>query len=287
MELQVDCIACNISQAIKVLRIIKIPKEQQKLLIADILKMLIKVDYNLCNPEVMKKTWDIICNYVNDKDPYQHIKLMYNQELLKKYDEFKKIILETNDPIITAMKMATLGNVIDFSANDMVELANIYKTLEEVDKTIFRFDDSSLFKKQLLKSQTIMYIGDNCGEIVLDKLFIEIIKQKYDCNIYYVVRENPIINDVTMIDAKLVVMDQVAKVISSGDSSLGLVLANTTKEFQKLFFESDMVIAKGQGNFEGLFDIEKDYKFHLFMVKCQVMEEILKLKKGSIVCLNK
>jgi uncharacterized protein with ATP-grasp and redox domains len=287
MRLQSECIGCNIQQVNKVLKIMNITDTKKEEVMSAILHMLSTIDYSLSNPEVMKKTWDIICAYVDTKDPYRNIKESYNQALLEMDPELQTVIEQAKNSFVTAMKMATLANIIDFSANDNMNIQDIHYQLLHASEIEVTKDDSDLLQKQLETAKTVVYIGDNCGEIVLDKIFMEIIKKKYVCDMYYIVRDAPIVNDVTMMDAKMVGIDSVAKVISSGDGSLGLVVTKTSIAFQELFFKADVVIAKGQGNFEGLYDVQKENMFHLFMVKCGVMERIMGIKKGSIVCIKK
>lgn len=287
MELQTECIGCNIQQVLKVIKNINAPKSQQKKMMAEVLTMLSTVDYHLCNPEVMKKTWEIICRNIGDPDPYQDIKKKYNMGLLAYYSDLKDMALASEDAFTTALKMSVLGNIIDFSANEGVGLDIIYQTLLKAEQTELSKDDSLLLKNAIKKAGTIVYIGDNCGEIVLDKLFIEVMKQENNCDIHYIVREKPIINDVTLIDAKMIKMEEQAMIQSSGDSSLGLVMSNTNLKFQQLFNKADVIIAKGQGNFEGLYDTKKENMFHLFMVKCDVIERIIGQKQNTIVCIKK
>ncbi|MFV0395463.1 MAG: damage-control phosphatase ARMT1 family protein [Coprobacillaceae bacterium] len=287
MELQTECLSCNVQQVLKVTKNITISKDKQKEIMSSVLSFLSQVDYQLCNPEVMKLTWDIICDYTSNEDPYKEIKERYNLEMLKLYDTLYKIIENSKNPFSTAMKMAILGNIIDFSANHGTPITKIKELLFNAENTELSINHSTQLQIQLLKAKTVVYIGDNCGEIVLDKLFIATMKKLYSCKVYYVVRQKPIINDVTIKDANMVEMEEVATVLSSGDSSLGLVLHHASKEFQALFHQADVIIAKGQGNFEGLQEIKKKNMFHLFMVKCEVMERIINTKKENIVCLHK
>lgn len=287
MELQTECISCNIAQVLKVSKTINLSRDTQKVMMSAILKMLSQIDYSLCNPEVMKKTWGIICEYAQTNDPYQDIKKMYNLEILNLYEDLSRLIWSSPEPFLTATKIATLGNIIDFSANGGVDIETIYNSFKQATETTFSIDHIALLQEKLKTANKVVYIGDNCGEIVVDKLYIETMKKQYACDFYYIVREAPIINDVTIVDADMVSMNDVATVVSSGDNCLGLVLEHTSKEFQDLFFEADVIIAKGQGNFEGLYEIKKENMFHLFMVKCQVMERILQVKQNSIVCLRK
>lgn len=136
-------------------------------------------------------------------------------------------------------------------------------------------------------AKSILYLGDNCGEIVLDKIFIELLSKEYPtCKVYYGVRGKPIVNDVTIEDALEVKMNEVATVISNGDGALGTVLKNTSTQFKQVFQQVDIVICKGQGNYEGLLGINKENVFFLFMAKCELVAKPVGVKTMSIVCMK-
>lgn len=141
--------------------------------------------------------------------------------------------------------------------------------------------------EELRKAHTLLYIGDNCGEVVLDKVFIDVIKEVCpDLTVYYGVRGKPIVNDVTIDDAVMAGMNNSAIIISNGDISLGTVIERTSNDFKMIYDKADIVMCKGQGNYEGMLKSRKDNLFFLFMAKCRIVAEPLGIPVMSIVCLK-
>jgi uncharacterized protein with ATP-grasp and redox domains len=135
----------------------------------------------------------------------------------------------------------------------------------------------------MINAKNILYLGDNAGEIVMDKLFLETIKHQ---NVYYAVRGMPVINDVTIEDAKYVGIDKFAKIISNGYDSPSTILDKCSEEFINIYNKADLIISKGQGNLEGLINVKNEKIFFLLMVKCGVIGDELGVKKGDFVVYN-
>jgi len=139
--------------------------------------------------------------------------------------------------------------------------------------------NSQKLKEDLKSAKSLLYIGDNCGEIVLDKLFIKHIEV---ANIYFAVRSSPVINDITIDDALMVGMDKIAKIITTGDNAPGAVWESTSNEFKQVFNKADVIISKGQGNLEGLIDVPGNIYF-LFVSKCDLIARRVGAKKGDFI----
>jgi uncharacterized protein with ATP-grasp and redox domains len=157
---------------------------------------------------------------------------------------------------------------------------NIEDEIHKILDTDFAIDYTDELFKQINKAKSILYLGDNAGEIVFDKLFIETMQHK---NVTYAVRGRPVINDVTFDDAQQVKMHQVATVISNGYDAPSTLIEHCSDEFQEAYLKAELVISKGQGNFEGLMDSRHNNLFFLLMAKCSPMAELLGVKKGNIV----
>jgi uncharacterized protein with ATP-grasp and redox domains len=190
----------------------------------------------------------------------------------KDYSYLKKLVIKSDDPLLMAMKLSIVGNVIDFGTT------NRFNVNEMIDTAIKQeFDTSSYpqFKHTLKQSETILFLADNAGEIFYDKLLLEELVKKQK-KITYVVKANPIINDALTEDAKFAEIDKLAKIIE-GDSgqklsSPGMILSYASEIFLKIFKSSDMVLAKGQGNYESLSDVDRDV-FFMLVVKCPLVAE--------------
>ena len=222
----------------------------------------------------------ILRSYTNNPDPYKNEKKKYNDQAEKMLPELDYLIQQSGNPFNTALRLAIAGNIIDFAANDNF---NLQATIDRALLSEFAIDHSSQLEDKIKKAKTVLYLGDNAGEIVFDKLFIRTINHPA---ITYVVRGAPIINDATMEDAEYIGMKEVANVISNGYGAPSTIPDKSGDQFQKYFREADIIISKGQGNLEGLFHLNDERIFFLLMVKCTVIAEFLKVPKDSLVVFN-
>ncbi len=235
---------------------------------------------SLKSPEFARELHLLLRSYTYNPDPYKKEKKDNNDQAISMLPELDYIINQSEDTFSTTLRLAIAGNIIDFAANDNFDLL---ATIEMALKNEFAIDHSEQLKAGIEKARSILYLGDNAGEIVFDKLFIKEIKHP---KLTYAVRGAPVINDATMADAEYVGMKDVASVISNGYDAPSTILNKSDKQFQKYFREADLIISKGQGNLEGLFELNDNRIFYLLMVKCDVIGEFLKVKKGSLVVFN-
>lgn len=234
----------------------------------------------LSSPEIQRVLNNKFCHIINVTDPFAEEKANSNHIALELYKQWKPKVLSSINPFNLALRLAIAGNIMDYGANSIFD---IHETIKAVLKTSFAIDHSTLLKTRISKAKRILYLGDNAGEIVFDKLLIETIMHN---EVFYAVKGAPVLNDVTMTDAKEVGMDLVADVISNGFDAPSTVLNNCSKEFLEVYNSADLIISKGQGNFEGLVR-EKDARiFFLLLAKCDVIAEMLNVKKGSLVVFN-
>ncbi len=210
-------------------------------------------------------------------DPYKEAKQKSNDLVLGQYHQLKAQILQSENPYDTALRLAIAGNIIDLAVCSEYDLpAAINKVLS----SDFAIDYSKELKQELSMTKRVLYLGDNAGEIVFDKLFIEAIMHP---NLIYAVRGSSIINDATIYDARYVGIDRVADVISNGYDAPSTIFDCCSSEFKEAFMQADVIIAKGQGNFEGLFRHSPKDFYSLLMVKCDVIADALGVRKGDFV----
>lgn len=234
----------------------------------------------LSNPEIQRELQTKLVAMNGIADPYQDEKKQSNQLALELYREWKPKVLASDNPYQLALRLALAGNVMDYGANQQFD---IQKTIDKALGAIIAIDHSVMLRQRIRKANRVLYLGDNAGEIVFDKLLIETIMHP---NITYVVRGGPAINDATMEDSEATGMDWVADVISNGYDAPSTVLSKSDPEFRSYFDSADLIISKGQGNFEGLM-IEKDPRiFFLLMVKCDFISEKIGAPKGSFIVMN-
>ncbi len=241
------------------------------------LSFMASAENGLIAPEVARKNQHQIKELLGIEDPYKDIKIRSNQYLLDKYPYFRDLIKNSKDPFDTALRLAIAGNIIDYAANPDFDLEG---TIDKVLKEDFAINHSAELKKKLKTANTVLYLGDNAGEIVMDKLFLEHLELP---NVYYAVRNAPVINDVTLEDARQTGIDKHATVISNGYDAPSTILSRVSKEFMEIYTKADVVISKGQGNLEGLLNERNPKLFFLLMVKCNMIAEKFDVKKGDFV----
>jgi len=189
------------------------------------------------------------------------------------------LIGHSAEPMGTAVRLAIAGNIIDFGVNSDLEESQVSKTVAESLES--ELDEVALkeFEKAVSRAKNILYIGDNAGEIIFDRLLIE---QMPTQKIAFVVRGSPVLNDVTMEDAVITGMTDVVEVIDNGSDAPGTILDSCSKEFRDRFDRAELIIAKGQGNYETLSDIEKDI-FFMLKAKCTVAAKNLGCNIGDMI----
>jgi uncharacterized protein with ATP-grasp and redox domains len=283
MKVQLECIPCLIRQTIETARISGLDEQQQQALVKNTLHFLQTIDSSKSPPELGKDLYTMISRETGIADPYKEIKTRMNQELLKFYPELKRMIYLSDDPVLLAAKLAAAGNAFDFGTP--LNKQHVREVVEDARKLDFKINDYPFFLEDLAKANMVLYLADNAGEIVLDKLFIEVIKRFYPerkKRLVVVVRGAPIINDATKEDAVMIALDQIAEVIDNADQTPGTVLKDVSAEMRNLYHQADLIIAKGQGNYETL-HLEKKKIYFLFMVKCPVIANMLKIKEGNLI----
>ena len=285
MQLNLNCLLCNMKQVLTVSSVAGADEEKTERIMREVMGYLKETDYARSNPEVIQGTWEIITKHLKDADPYREIRSSYNEELLGLSPAVRSMIQEADDSFDAALKLAITANLIDFAASHSFDREMVMEKLHCAREQELAVDESSKLKQALAGAQSLLYLGDNCGEIVIDKLFLEELRREFpQLTMYFGVRGAPIVNDVTFDDAMQVGMSEVARVISNGDGSLGTVLHRTSPDFQQVFKEADVIIAKGQGNYESLSETAHKNLFFLFMAKCEVVARAAGVKNMSIVC---
>jgi hypothetical protein len=230
-------------------------------------------------PELGTKVHRIVKRVTGNADPYSQLKEKYNYMALELYPKLKVIVENSEDPLLVAVKIAIAGNVIDFGPKVDIDLE------EEVEKVLdneLAINDIDQLKKSVLKSRRILYLADNAGEAVFDRILIEELLKR-NVEVTYAVKDAPILNDATFRDAEIAGITEIAKVISIGTDCTGVLLKECSKKFLEEFDNSGLVISKGQGNYESLSDIEHKEIFFLLKIKCPIIAEDVEVETGSTV----
>jgi hypothetical protein len=281
MRTYLDCIPCFFKQALAAERLAGADEITQKKILNEIAEMIPDISLEDTPPEMGRKIYNLISKITKKEDPFREIKKKSNEFALGLYPELKNKVKNSKDSLLTAIRIAITGNVIDYGVSDSFDIG---KELKEIETKKFAIFDYEYFKKMLRNSQDLLWLADNAGEVVFDKILIEEIKKINPlCNIIYAVREKPIINDALEEDAYFARIDKLTKIISSGCDAPGTILSLCSKKFLDIFNEADMIISKGQGNFESLSNIDYKCIFFLFKAKCSVIANDIGVNVGDIV----
>jgi len=288
MKTYLDCISCFFRQLLEGARVAGISPKLQKKVIDEFAKNIPRMALKSSPPQIALLGYGILKKVNSGKDPYKKIKQKSNSLALRLYDKLKRKADHSKDRLLKSVELAIAGNIIDFGVKNNLNIKEeLKKILSQEEKCarkrkLFHFKE---FKGALKKSGTILYLADNAGEIVFDKILLEEIKRIYpEKVVYFSVKDRPVINDALMEDARYCGIDKVATVISNGGDAPGTILPLCSKGFRRIYRKADMIISKGQGNFESLPRAKRPV-FFLFMVKCPVVAHETGCQLGDIVLL--
>lgn len=275
MKTYLDCIPCFFKQALFACRVVTDDEKKIKLVLDRIGAFLPEIPLTSSPPETGREIYRIISEVTQVDDPFKEIKRESIRSALKLYPDLKRRVLNSRTPLEITLRFAIAGNVIDFGANPDFILGHAIEEIFKKDFAIYHFTE---FERTLKNAQKILYLADNAGETVFDRILIEEISRP----VIYAVRGKPVINDATVEDAIQSGLDEVATIISSGCDAPGTILARCTDDFLSHFYSADLIISKGQGNYETL-SSEKRPIFYLLKAKCPLIAQDLKVRNGDIV----
>ncbi len=267
MFFDLRCIPCIIHQAYHTVRLFnKDDQEVQLKILKEVCKVVDTIDRNYTTPQFSVTIQSILEKNLGMANPFERIK-EENRRKVEKFIPFLREMTEgSRDRLDTAIRIAIIGNIIDLGINSRFDIEY------EINRIVSNEIDLSLlpgFKKDLEKAEQILYIGDNYEEALFDKFLLHELASR---NVVFAVRSKSVLNDITLADAKRIGIDKICQVLESGSKIAGTDLKQGNPEFLDLYQNADMVIAKGQGNFETLIKETRPIYF-LFKVKCEVIAE--------------
>jgi hypothetical protein len=276
MKTSIDCIPCFIRQTLEASRKVTNDPSVHEQIMRDVLLWMSDMDLRLSPPALAQRIHRRLRELTGMADPYRKEKDQHNQMALALLPGLRTQVAASDDPLMTAANLAIAGNIIDLGAKSGLAEIDVHEALlHAVEKPLA--GDLAIFRNEVTKAATILYLADNCGEIVFDTLLIE---QLGPQRVTLAVRGMPIINDATKEDAVTAGLDQMVPTIGNGSDAPGTVLDDCSMEFRKFFESADLIISKGQGNFETLSDCGKNI-FFLLKVKCPVVAESVGLPVGT------
>lgn len=220
------------------------------------------------------------------QEDYTEEKHYFNGMMLQKEEDIENVIAKSKDPILLALQYSMTGNYIDFGSMNVVDeeyLASLLDTVVERPVSVKTYEDMC---KDLSKAKKLVFITDNCGEIVLDKVLVKSIKNKYpQVEITVMVRGGETLNDATMKDAQEVGMTELVKVIHNGNDIAGTCINKLSEEAVNCMNDADLILSKGQANFETLRGCGKNI-YYIFLCKCDMFANRFGVEKYTGMFLN-
>lgn len=282
MTIQNECIGCIAAQSRRVCEAIHADEALREQIISYVETALHTADFTLSPSVIAAPLYEGMAKLADTYDLYEEQKAHATAQAQHYLPFLRETIEHSNDPFIATLKTAVVGNVIDLAAEVSFDL---HDAITSVFNTPFGKDDTEALRKKLNIAQNVLYIGDNAGEHLFDALAIQSLQKLYPEIVFtYMVRGNPIINDVTMKEALEADMDAFCSVIDSGVPTPGFVYDLATDEAKNFFVTADLIIAKGMGNYECMTPQKRRNVCFLLKVKCSVVATSLGNNIGDIVC---
>jgi uncharacterized protein with ATP-grasp and redox domains len=251
--------------------------------IREVMESILRYGFQTPPPVIGQEIHRSIRNMTNNPDPYLPVKQKFNALMMSRIEHFRALIDNSDDPFDTAVRLAIAGNTIDFALRANLEPRDIDEAVEQALKQPINGDVNEL-RQTIENANKILYLTDNSGEIVCDRLFIERLSHK---NIVACVRGLPVINDATLDDAQQVGLTEIVPVISNGTDALGTMLEQCSEQFMSVFHQSDLIISKGLGNYETLICYDEtmlpQQVAFLFKAKCSFIANYSGTKLGDCV----
>lgn len=278
MKTHPDCRPCLLRQAEATTRLVTNDPRQHRAIVDEAVTLLSRLDPALSPPENATAMYRLIADRSGVADPFAAAKEESNALAMRLRPVVRTRIQHAADPLLAAIRFAMAGNVIDYGAHHDF---NVEETLAACQDQEPAVNDYQELRRELAIARTVLYLADNCGELVFDGLLIERLQQE----VTVAVKAGPIINDALLADAAFCGIDRLATVVSNTTACPGTPLASVSAEFRRLFDQADLVISKGQGNFETLSECDRPVYF-LLTVKCTVVARHLAERTGKPVAVG-
>ncbi len=273
-----ECIPCFARQAAEAVAMGIADPDQRQSILRCLIQEIATSDWNETPPAIAQRLHRIVREKTRNADPYEQIKKDMNTMAAAQIPAMREYLAQSKTPRKDAVRLAIAGNLLDAGAKTQCSAKDLPAHLNAVFERTVYGDMNQLFEA-VDQASTILYLADNAGEIYFDRLLIEALPTN---RITVAVRGAPTINDATLADAEAAGISAIVPVISNGSDAPGTILKDTSPEFQKLFQQADVVISKGQGNYETLSDCGRSI-FFLLTVKCSLVAESLGEAVGSMV----
>jgi len=279
MKIFLDCIPCFVRQALDSAKLATHDGQIHEQVVRETLRLAADLDMRQSPPAIGQKIHRLIRKLIGNNDPYYRIKEQFNDLALSLYPELENRVKTSTNPFATAVRLAIAGNIIDLGVKTSLAPSDIEETIKKCLNEHLDEIQVEQFKEAVAKAEKILYLADNAGEIVFDRLLIE---QLPGQKVTVVVKGEPVINDANMEDAKVAGLTDIVEVVDNGSDAPGTILESCSQSFRDRFNKADLIIAKGQGNYETISDIDKNI-FFILKAKCPVIARDLGCKVGEMI----
>lgn len=275
MQTYLDCYPCVLRQALEAARMAGATEAQERNIVQQTLEILKNLPSGASPPEIGSRVHHLVRELTGNNDPYLDVKQASTLQALEMLPKLRALLEKSEDRLETAVRLSIAGNIIDFGPNRNYDLWDVVQRVIGQD---FAIDDMADLRKDLAASRSVLFLGDNAGETVFDRLLIETL----GVPVTYVVRGGPVLNDATIEDAFAVGIDQVAEVVTNGARMPGTSLDKCSQDFVERFESADLILAKGMGNYETLSEVSAPIYF-LLQVKCRIIGVDVGVPAESII----
>lgn len=281
MNTSLDCIPCFARQTLEAARFFTDDPQVHGQALREVLRYVADMDLTHSPPTVAQRIHRRLREIVGAEDPYRQVKDSFNRMAMEMLDDLAVQVASSDDPLMLAMRLAIAGNVIDLGVDGGIDEDDARRALGAVLDEPF-YGQIETFRAEIDKAERILYLADNCGEVVFDQLLI---RQLPTERVTVAVRGGPILNDATMDDARATGLCDLVEVIDNGSDAPGTILSDCSERFQDYFGRADLILAKGQGNFETLSEVDANIYF-LLKVKCPVIARHIGFPVGTHIAMH-
>ncbi len=276
MRTYLDCYPCFLRQALSAARRVGADDAQQHAIMGATLALLQTRPPGQNPPEIGYAVHRIVRERLGHSDPYRDIKAQSTQAALTLYPRLKALVAASADPLETAVRVSIAGNIIDFAQTDA--LPDLWATVERVLAAPLAVDDLPALRAALVSADRVLFLADNAGETVFDRVLIETLLLP----VSYGVKGGPTLNDATREDALAAGLETCAEIMDNGSDAPGTLLPLCSEAFCRLYAAAPLIIAKGQANYETL-SAAGPRVFCLLQVKCPVIGRDVGAPVGGVV----
>ena len=257
MTTSLNCIPCFLRQALEAAKRATADVYVQEEILRYALRMALEMDWRKPPPVFGQVFHRQLLRMTGVCDPYRSAKVRFNTMALAMLPDLSAVVECAPDPLVMAVQLAIAGNVIDMGVNGNITEADVRQSVDQALSEVLVGNVEEL-REEIGRAKSILYLADNAGEIVFDRLLLERLPVDRTT---LVVRGGPVINDATLVDAQAAGLDKIVEVVDNGSDAPGTVLSDCSRDFRQRFAQADLIIAKGQGNFETLNDEDANIFF--------------------------